>query len=55
MRYALNSNKIKNKLRWRPKINFKKGIKLTFDWYLKNNIYYKSISKKDIENRLGKK
>ena len=55
MRYALNSNKIKNKLRWRPKINFKKGFKLTFDWYLKNNIYYKSISKKDIENRLGKK
>ena len=55
IRYALNSNKIKNKLKWRPKINFEKGIKLTFDWYLKNNNYYKSLSKKDIENRLGKK
>ena len=55
IRYALNSNKIKNKLKWKPKINFKDGIKLTFDWYLKNKIYFKSLSKKDIENRLGKK
>ena len=55
IRYALNSNKIKNKLKWKPKINFEKGIKLTFDWYNNNKNYYKSISKKDIINRLGKK
>ena len=55
LRYALNSNKIKNKLNWRPKINFKKGIKLTFDWYNKNKDYYNSLSKKDILNRLGTK
>ena len=54
IRYALNSNKIKNKLGWRPKTNFSKGIKLTLDWYLKNKSYYKSLSKKDINNRLGK-
>jgi len=53
-RYALNSNKIKNKLNWRPKINFKKGIQLTINWYLKNKSYYESLSKKDILNRLGK-
>ena len=55
IRYALNNNKIKKNLKWRPKVNFEKGIKLTFDWYLKNKIYFKSLSKKDIENRLGKK
>ena len=55
VRYALNSNKIKNKLNWKPKVDFKKGIKLTFDWYLKNKIYFRTLSKKDIENRLGKK
>ena len=55
VRYALNSNKIKKKLKWKSKINFKKGINLTFDWYLKNNKYYKSLSKKDIINRLGNK
>ena len=51
IRYALNSNKIKNKLSWKPKTNFEKGIKLTFDWYNNNKKYYKSISKKDIIKR----
>ena len=54
IRYALNSNKIKKRLGWSPKINFKKGIKLTLDWYFENKSYYKSLSKKDIINRLGK-
>ena len=53
IRYALNSSKIRNKLGWYPKISFSNGIKLTFDWYLKNKNYYKSLSKKDINNRLG--
>ena len=55
IRYALNSTKIKKTLKWIPKINFKKGIELTFEWYLKNQTYYKSLSKKDINNRLGNK
>jgi len=54
IRYALNSNKIKNEIGWKPKTNFSKGIKLTLDWYLRNKSYYKSLSKKDILNRLGK-
>jgi len=54
IRYALNSNKINNKLNWKSKINFTKGISLTLDWYLKNRMYYRSLSKKDIENRMGK-
>ena len=54
LRYALNSNKIKNKLGWYPKTNFENGIKLTLDWYFRNKSYYKSLSKKDINNRLGK-
>ena len=55
VRYALNSNKIKQNLNWYPKISFKEGIKLTFNWYNKNQTYYKSLSKKDIVKRLGKK
>ena len=54
IRYALNSNKIKSMLGWYPKTSFKKGIKLTLDWYFKNRSYYKSLSKKDIIKRLGK-
>ena len=55
IRYALNSNKIKKNLGWYPKTNFKKGIKLTIDWYNNNKSYYKSLSKKDIIQRLGKR
>ena len=55
IRYALNSNKIKKELNWKSRINFKEGIKLTFDWYNKNRKYYKSILKKDILKRLGNK
>ena len=53
-RYALNSNKIKKKLGWYPKTNFKKGIKLTIEWYLNNKQYFKSLKKDDIIKRLGK-
>ena len=55
IRYALNSRKIRKELRFKPKINFKDGIKLTFEWYRNNKSYYKSLSKKDILKRLGKK
>ena len=54
VRYALNSSKIKNKLGWHPRTNFRQGIKLTLDWYCKNKTYYKSLSKKDIIRRIGK-
>ena len=55
LRYALNSNKIYNKLKWKPKTKFKKGLHDTFSWYLNNKNYYKKINKKDILNRLGLK
>ena len=54
-RYALNSNKIKKNLKWKPKTSFEKGILNTFNWYLNNKSYYKSLSKKDITKRLGRK
>ena len=55
VRYALNSNKIKKELNWKPKINFSEGIKMTFDWYYNNKMYYNSLKKKDIHKRLGNK
>ena len=54
IRYALNSNKIKSRLGWSPKTSFKRGVKLTFNWYFENKKYYKLLSKKDIVKRLGK-
>ena len=54
-RYALNSNKLRKQLNWKPQTNFKQGIKLTINWYNQNKEYYKSLKKKDIQNRLGTK
>ena len=53
VRYALNSNKIKKEIKWRPKTSFKVGLKETFLWYLHNKKYYKYLNKKDILKRLG--
>ena len=55
VRYALNNNKIKEKIKWEPKIKIKKGLENTFLWYLDNKKYFNTIKKKDILNRLGKK
>ena len=55
LRYALDSNKIKKKLKWKPNTKFLKGLEKTFMWYFNNNKYYKSLSKKDIIKRLGVK
>tara|TARA_Y100000590_G_scaffold403872_1_gene490937 strand:+ start:22 stop:1032 length:1011 start_codon:yes stop_codon:yes gene_type:complete len=54
-RYALNSNKIRKKLKWRPKISLKLGLKNTFQWYVNNLKFFNSVSKKLYDKRLGLK
>ena len=55
VRYALNSNKIKKELKWKPKTKFENGLIKTFDWYLNNLKYFSTLNKKDILNRIGLK
>ena len=55
LRYAINSNKIRKEIRWKPKININKGLEKTLDWYLDNQKYYSNLKKKDITRRLGNK
>tara|TARA_B100001540_G_C15770711_1_gene626175 strand:- start:637 stop:1659 length:1023 start_codon:yes stop_codon:yes gene_type:complete len=52
-RYALDSSKLIKQLKWKPKTNFINGIRSTFEWYLNNKKYYRSLNKKDINDRLG--
>ena len=42
-RYSLDSSKIKQDLKWSPKINFETGIKKTVDWYIKNSEWMNNI------------
>jgi dTDP-glucose 4,6-dehydratase len=54
-RYALNSDKILKKLKWKNKTNITRGLEQTVNWYIKNIDYFKSIKKRDITKRLGLK
>ena len=55
LRYALDNKKIFKNLKWKAKINFKKGLKETILWYLENKNFLRKISKKNYEKRLGLK
>ena len=54
-RYALNSRKIRKNLKWRPKKNFKTGLKETFEWYFQNYKFFNTFSKNKFFKRLGLK
>ncbi len=53
MRYALNCNKIKKKLKWKTKKSFHNGLKDTLEWYINNKKFYNYFSKKLFFKRLG--
>jgi len=55
LRYAIDSSKLKNKLKWKPKTNFLIGLQKTFMWYFENQKYYSKLNKKDITSRIGVK
>lgn len=43
LRYAINANKIRNELAWKPKFSFEEGLKETIRWYLNNQEWVKNI------------
>jgi dTDP-glucose 4,6-dehydratase len=43
-RYAINWNKIKNKLGWEPGHNFEEALGKTIDWYLNNSQWLKNVT-----------
>ncbi len=48
-RYAIDNHKIRTELGWQPSLTFEEGIKLTIDWYLKNQDWIKSIEAKKMK------
>lgn len=46
LRYAINPEKIQKELNWAPETRFEDGIKLTIDWYLEHQDWWKDIRKK---------
>ncbi|MCK5595232.1 dTDP-glucose 4,6-dehydratase [bacterium] len=42
-RYAINTNKIKNQLRWKPVYDFEDRLEATISWYVENENWWKRI------------
>ena len=55
VRYALNSKKINKQLKWKAIVKINDGLLKTIDWYVDNQKYFETISKKEHINRLGLK
>ncbi len=53
-RYAVNCEKIKNELDWKPSTVFESGLRYTLRWYLKNDDFIKSLKNNQFENWLVK-
>lgn len=49
-RYAIDSDKIKKELGWKPQTNFEEGIKKTIKWYLDNTQWMKRVTTGEYQN-----
>jgi len=47
VRYSIDSDKLK-KLGWKPEYKFEDALKLTVEWYLKNNNWWKPITNDNV-------
>lgn len=44
LRYAIDSSKIKNELKWEPSLQFEEGIEITVRWYLDNQEWLDDVT-----------
>ncbi|MFN4122762.1 MAG: dTDP-glucose 4,6-dehydratase [Flavobacteriales bacterium] len=44
LRYAINCDKLKNELGWKPSLQFREGLEKTVDWYLSNEEWLNNVT-----------
>ena len=49
LRYAIDSNKLKHELGWKPSLQFEEGIERTVRWYLDNQEWMDHITSGEYE------
>ncbi|WP_298258098.1 dTDP-glucose 4,6-dehydratase [uncultured Litoreibacter sp.] len=54
LRYAIDADRIRNELGWRPSVTLEQGLKMTVQWYLENEPWWKALQNRDgVGARLG--
>ncbi len=55
MRYAIDPQRIRNELGWRPSVTVEEGLRKTVRWYLDNEDWWRALQNRDgVGTRLGK-
>jgi dTDP-glucose 4,6-dehydratase len=54
LRYAIDPERIRSELGWRPSVTLDQGLRLTVEWYLNNTAWWTAIEARGaVGNRLG--
>jgi dTDP-glucose 4,6-dehydratase len=55
LRYAIDPERIRTELGWRPSVTLEQGLEKTVDWYLENTDWWQPLLDRDgVGTRLGK-
>lgn len=55
LRYAINPERIRNELNWRPSVTLEEGLRKTVQWYLDNETWWRALQNRHgVGQRLGK-
>lgn len=55
MRYAIDPERIRTELNWRPSVTLEQGLRKTVEWYLNNEEWWRALQNRDgVGARLGK-
>ncbi|WBY16909.1 dTDP-glucose 4,6-dehydratase [Erythrobacteraceae bacterium WH01K] len=56
MRYAIDPERIRSELGWRPSVTLEEGLSATVDWYLENEDWWRALQERQgVGERLGTK
>ena len=56
LRYAIDPNRIRDELGWRPSVTVEEGLERTVQWYLDNEDWWRALQNRDgVGQRLGTK
>jgi len=54
LRYAIDSSKLQNELKWEPSLKFDEGFDLTVDWYLNNKVWLENVTSGEYQKYYAK-